>query len=245
MWQIENPEIKPATLDFTSSSQGQLKVSQLFSGDILLINALELMDWDEDKTQFLVCEACGFTRCKSGDWVSLRKSGSLILIMPAFEAVFGEGRAKDEYRPPYYLKKQGVAYLDVFTYENLKAKHSSFPSIEQIRQLNMQEAALLYQWDAPAYVLGEPPKLQVRRDIILGTSEGDYVEYVKDLEALIGKQYKDESDAALRLVLDDERVISFYLDAEEFIEWKALVFDGSTHRLLIDSKYVVDGEAAS
>lgn len=59
MWQIKNPEVKPATLDFSSSEQGKLQVSQLFSDGVELINALELVDWDSEDTQFLVCESCG------------------------------------------------------------------------------------------------------------------------------------------------------------------------------------------
>lgn len=245
MWQIKNPKIKPATLDFSSSEQGKLQVSQLFSNGIELINALELVDWDSEDTQFLVCELCGYTHCKSGNWVSLRKSNSLILILPASEYVWGEKRGKEEFRPPYYLKKQGVACLDLSTYESMRSKLSSFPSGEQIRQLNMREATLLFHWDAPAQVLGKPPEVNVRRDLVLASSEGESVEYLKQLEALIQRQYKDESNAILRPISDSEQVISLYLDAEEFIEWKAMVFDGSAYRLLVDSRYVIAGQAAS
>ena len=109
MWQIKNPEIKPATLDLSSSGQQGLTVSQLFADGVELINALELVDWDEEKIQFLICEACGSTNCKPGDWVSLRKSDSLILILPPFETAGSRGN--EEYRPPNYLEQKGIAYL--------------------------------------------------------------------------------------------------------------------------------------
>lgn len=239
MWQITNPEIRSATLDFSSSGQGRLKVGQLFSDGIELINALELVDWDSEDTQLLVCEACGYTHCKSGDWVSIRKSNSLILILPASEYVWGERRDKEEYSPPYYVKKRGAVCLDLSTYEGLRSMQASFPPIEQIRQLIMREATLLFQWDAPANVLGEPPEVHVRHDNILTSSEGDYVAHLKQLEALIQRQYKDESHAILRALSDDEQVISFFLDAEKFREWKALAFDGSVYRLLVDSRHVI------
>src|SRR5687768_9171850 len=130
MWQIKNPEIRPATLDFSSSGQNRLQVSQLFADGIEIINALELVHWDEEKIQFLICEACGFTHCKPGNWVSLRKSESLILILPPFEAISGESRENEEYRPPNYLNQKGVAYFDADIYENLRSKHPSFPSVE-------------------------------------------------------------------------------------------------------------------
>ena len=244
MWQIRDPEIKPATLDFSSSGQGTFPVSRLFSDGIELINALELVDWDSEDTQLLVCAACGYTHCKPGDWVSIRQSNSLILFLPASGYVWGERREKGEFSPPYYLKKRGAAYLDLSSYESLRSKHSSFPPAGRIRRLNMREATLLFQWDAPARVLGEPPEVTVRRDIILASSEGDYVQHLKQLEALMHRQYIDESQAVLRPVSGGEQVISFYLDAEEFIEWKALVSDGSAYRLLADSRYVIAGEAA-
>lgn len=244
MWHVKNPEIKPATLDFSSSGQSQLLVSQLFSDGVKLINAVELVDWDSKDTQFLVCEACGMTHCESGDWVSVRKADSLILILPASEYVWGERRDKEEYRPPNYLKKRGVACLDLFTYEIIRSRQSSFPPVEQIHQLNMREATLLFQWDAPAQVLGEPPVVNVCRDVVLASSEGDCVEYLNQLEALMQRQYQDLSNAILRPISDSEQVLSFHLDLAEFLEWKAWVFDGSEYRLLVDSKYVIADKVA-
>lgn len=218
-------------------------MSRLFSDGVELVNALELVDWDSEDVQLLVCGACGHTHCKPGDWASIRKSNSLILLLPATQYVWGERREREEYGPPYYLKERGAAYLDLSTYENLRSKHPSFPPAEQIRHLNMREAALLFQWDAPARVLGEPPEVSARRDVILASSEGDVVECLKQLEALVQSQYKDESHATLRPVSDGEQVVSFYLDASELIEWKALVFDNSARRLLVDSRYVITGGA--
>jgi hypothetical protein len=40
MWQINKLEIKPAILDFGSSGQNRVQVSQLFADGIELINAL-------------------------------------------------------------------------------------------------------------------------------------------------------------------------------------------------------------
>lgn len=245
MWQIKNPEIKAAKLDFSSSGQGRLQVSQLFEDGIEIINALELVDWDGERIQFLICEACGFTHCKPGDWVCLRKSDSLILILPAFEAIYGENREKEEYRPPYYLKQKGIAYFDAATYGNLRSTHSSFPSIEQIHSLSAQEATLLYHWNTPTHMLGKPPHINVRSDIVLASSEGDHADYLIMLEDLIRRQYQDETIATLRALRDDEKVITLFLDAEEFIEWDALAYDGAAYRLLIDSRYVIDATAPS
>lgn len=243
MWQIENPEIIPATLDFTSSQQGKRQVQQLFSNGTKLINALELVDWDAEDTQFLVCEECGTMHCEPGNWVSVRRSDSLVLILPSSDYVWGDEEDKTEYRPPVYLKKQGIPYLASSTYERLRSMHSSFPALDQIQPLTLKEATLLFHWNAPDGILGEPPEVNVRSEMIVGSSEGDHTVYLRALEDLIAKQYSTESMAQLRSISSNERVISLYVDAAQFSEWEALVFDGSEYRLLVDSKYVVDRDS--
>ena len=239
MWQIKSPQVKPATLNFGGSGQGRVHVHQLVSEGIELINALELVDWDSEDTQFLICETCGYVHCKPGDWVSVRKSDSLVLILPASTYVWPEGNAGNEYRPPSYLVKQGIAYLDISTYEGLRSEHSSFPKLDQINPLNLREATLLFHWNAPYRVFGEPPAVRARSDIVIGSSEGDHVQCLQRIEDLMQRQYQVESFAEFRSLTGEERVISLYLDAAEFMEWDALVFDGSDYKLLVDSKYVI------
>jgi hypothetical protein len=160
MWRIEDVELRPATLDFTSSEQGWRKVTQLFAGGVKLINTVELVAWDlEDDTQFLICEACGMEHCKQGDWVRVRRTDSMVLLLPAFAYVWAE-RPEDrlEYSPPSYLIERGVAYMDQSVFETLQFQNSDFPVFERIPHLNMREAALLFHWTTPAQILGAPPK---------------------------------------------------------------------------------------
>ena len=239
MWQIKNLELRPTALDFGSSGQGKRPVFQLFADGIKLINALELVDWDVEDSQFLICEACGFTNCKSGDWVSVRRSDSVVLILPSSEYVWREKKDYMEYCPPAYLKERGIPFLDSATYETLRSQHSSFPALEKLQPLKAKEAAVLFQWTAPDRILGEPPEVNIQADLIVGSSEGDQTEPLKILEKLLKKQYDNVSSAVLRSKSDNERVISFYLDATAFTEWQAMVFDGSEYRLMVESKYVV------
>ena len=240
MWQIKSPEVKRSTMDFSVSGQGIREVSQLSAEGVTLINAIELVDWNSEEIQFLVCEVCGFAHCKSGDWVSLRKSESIVLVLPAPSYVWGEGNDKSEYGPPSYLKRPGIPYMDFATYESLRSKHPAFPSIEWIPALQLREATLLFQWNAPDGVLGYSADIRVRQDVVVGSSEGDHIKYLKKIDELIGAQYEDESPAQLRSLLANEQVISLYIDAAGFIEWDALVFDDSEYRLLVDSQYVVN-----
>ena len=240
MWQIKNPEIVPSKLDFGSSGQDKRDVFQLFADGIKLINAIELVAWDEEHSQLLICEACGIPGCKSRDWVSVRRSDSLVLFLPSSEHVWREDKNYMEYCPPAYLTQQGIPCLDAATYEYLRSRHSSFPAIDQIQPLKLKEATVLFQWTAPDRILGEPPEVSVQSELFVGSSEGDHTAHVKTLEDLVNKQYESEDSAVLRSISDSERVISFYLDAAAFTEWPAMVFDGSEYRLLVKSKYVVD-----
>lgn len=239
MWKINSLEIKPAILDFSSSGQGKLEVSRLVSDGIELINALELVEWDSEDTQVRICEECGVVKCQPGGWVSFRKSDSLVLILPAADYVWGDREDNNEYRPPPYLMKRGIAYLTLSTYEDLRSRHSSLPAVDQIHELNLREATLLFHWNAPSHVLGAPPVISTRRDIVVGSSEGDHLEQLQGLEDLLRAQYEDKSLAQLRSRLSNERVVTFFLQSAEFIEWDALVFDGLDYRLLVDSSYVI------
>lgn len=237
MWQIKSLELKPAILDFGSSGQGKCQVCQLFSNEIQLINALELVDWNSKDTQVLICEACGVTHCKSGDWVSFRRSGSVVLILPAANYVWANKEDKAEYHPPAYLTQQGIAYLDFSTYESLRSRHPSVPALDAMHRLTLREAALLFHWNAPGRVLGEPPEIRVHSDAVVGCSEGDHFEQLERLAHLLQTHYEDDSLAQLRYLSSNERVISFYIDAAETVDWEAMAFDGSEYRLLVDSRY--------
>lgn len=239
MWQIKDPQVKAVTLDFSSSEQGLRQAHQLVADGVELINAIELVEWDSEDTQFLICDACGITHCKPGDWVSLRRTDSLVLILPSSDYVWPEDSNKDEYRPPDYIKKRGIAYLDLATYESLRSRSSSFPQSDYIRPLSLREATLLFHWEAPQRFLGEPPEVRVDRDSVIGASEGDYVDHLKRIETLMHLRYADNAPAQLRPRMENEQVISLYLQDWEFKELKALVFDGSEYRLMVDSTYVI------
>ena len=200
MWRIENPELRPGKLDFTSSGQGVREVTQLYVDEVQLINAVELVYWNTDDMQVLICEACGIDRCKSGDWVRVRRSDSMILMLSAFNYMWAE-RSEDrlEYSPPKYLSKRGgVAYFDRSTYEGLHSQNSEFPAFEQIPQLSIREATLAYHLTAPAKVLGVPPEVRVNKEIIVGASEGTAADYVWRLEKLLHDSYNNRANALLR-----------------------------------------------
>lgn len=240
MWQIKDPQVNAVTLDFTSSEQGIHQAHQLVADGVELINAIELVDWDAEVTQFLICPSCGYTHCKPGDWVSVRRADSLVLILPSVDYVWAEDNNRDEYRPPVYIRKRGIAYMDRSTYESLRSRNSSFPEFDHLHPLSLREATLLFQWDAPQRVLGNPPEIHIRRDVVVGASEGDHVEHLQRIEIIMRLQYADNAPARLRPAAANEQVITLYLQGSEYVEWQALVFDGAEYRLILDGSKVID-----
>jgi hypothetical protein len=148
MWQIRNFKIKTAVLDFSSSRQPNPQVSQLFAGGVQLMNALELMDWqDQEQTQVLICEACGIVHCRFGGWVSFRRSESLVFMLPTESFLTGDEDDIREYEPPAYLKKQGIPCFDFDTWNRLRSKEPSIPAVDKIQPLNLKEAEYLSHWN--------------------------------------------------------------------------------------------------
>jgi hypothetical protein len=243
MWRVTNPTIKPTTFDFSSSGQANQQVSQLFAEDVMLINAIELVDWDMEQAQLMICKSCGMVGCKPGDWVSLRSAGEMILILPAFALWFEEGQIDTEYRPPSYVAERGIPYFTLADYEALRALHSAFPAVEKIRQLRLNEAIWAFQLEAPNRAFGHPPKKVVaRKDAIMGASEGDLGEQVRLIEAFAQENRDNESPVRLRLPATTETVVSLFLNVHEFIEWRVLAYDGADRYLMLNSEFVISPE---
>src|SRR5262249_12569072 len=215
MWKVEDPVIRRATLDFGSSGQSRLDVSQLFSGDVLLVNAIEFVDWESDETQFLVCEACGHVHCKTGDWVSVRQSGSLILVLPAFDSL----QENDvEYSPPVYLRNNGIGFLDLITYEKLLRSRAALPGLNSILPLKMKEAIMAFRWESPFKIFSRPGTVTQSVDLIVGSSNGDHKEWLRSIDRILNENATNSSAVTLRPLREDEEAVSLFLDTAEFVE---------------------------
>jgi hypothetical protein len=242
MWRVENPTIVNTTLDLTSSGQGRVKVSQLHSNSIVLMSALELMEWNSDRTQLLICGGCGIESCESGGWVAPRSAGDSILLIPAFEEMEPDESSKTEYGPPRYLKKEGAPYFDRATYEFLVATGLGFPDLNAIKPLEMGEAMRLAQIEMPFRMFGEPPELKLAdaKSLVIAASEGEPKDHLSTIEGILRSNYKSREPAVLRTRRVDEETIYLFLDASEFTDWEALVRSENGERLLLAEKFVIE-----
>jgi hypothetical protein len=237
MWEIADPQIRQVNLDFTPQP---FRASQLMSDGTVLVNAIELVDWEAAATQVLICEACGTVGCNSGGWVSLRSAGPVILVLPAFAEFIQDHKKYDEYAPPYYIRQKGIPYMDADPYECLRSKHKDFPAGDRLSKLSMREAVLALQSDAPAHVFGTPPEaFGYIDDLIVGTTEGETAEQIDRLSRIARDHYDDHTVVSIRPLSEDETPISLFFDFAEFTEWKPLVRGGTSYRLMLNSRFVV------
>ncbi len=241
MWQLSHPILKTAEFNFAGA--GKTTVAQLWQDDVCLVNAFSQVNWDDTAAnfQFEVCQ-CGYLGCAPGGWVSLRRAGSMGLILPAFQKNNGaDGALIDEYQPPWYLIQRGAMWLEQQIYTDKLRGAAPSPDFDQLPGLTSQEAAKLFQWEAPHQVLGSFhswPKLVP--DVVIASSEGSFLEQVPVLTALIDQLLNAGDWVTLRPVQPQEQVITFYLDLAGIPHWNALVYDGIGYKLYLEPGYVLE-----
>lgn len=249
MWKIKNPEIRKTILDFTSSGQECLEVSQLIYEHSVIMNAIELMEFDEDAVQLIICSHCGTVQCKSGDWVCFRKSNNIVLLIPCFEKIESDDWSASEFSPSEFYdpnthnRRKVTPYFDLETYNNLRSSFPNFPRIEEIKQLKISEAMRLTQFNMPFQMFGKPPEVSFRPDkwsLAVGASLGEPKEHLRKIENIIKNNYKKDLPVIIREPLPNEEVIYLFLDASEFIDWKVLVKNHDSYFLMMEENFVIE-----
>lgn len=250
MWHIKNPEIKKASLDFTSSGQNKPEVLQLVYEDAILINAIEYVDFDRSEAvQLIVCDHCGYTNCSSGNWVCFRRSDERILLIPCFEQIEIDSWHATEYAPPAFYNKAtheqkiGTPFFDLETYEKLRESILHLPAFAEVANLKMSEAVRLAQFNMPFQFFGESPRIFIqpdKRDLVVGASEGEHGDHLQRIEEILKSNYDNDSPALIRRLLPDEEFIYLFLDADEFTDWQALVKSGTNYYLPLEEGFVIE-----
>jgi len=232
LWMVERVEFQPRELDFTSSGQGRRMTTAVVADGTEIINALDLFDSEEDPMQTIVCDACGFSGCNSGNRVVVRRVDGGILLMPAFQAMAEGEWELTEYEPPYFTIKRGSALFRGGALATLEDRIPFFADPKRWPALTMREAVQLLQWDAPLAALGKfPDKPRLREELISTASHGAGREAYDALERAIDGSLDDTRSA--KLVAGE--TVYFYVDPAGYPEWTPLTFDGAGYRLALSA----------
>ncbi len=219
MWSPERVHTKNTILDFRFSGQGKKETTELYLDDFRLSNAVDLVDYNSDSTQFIICSECGMTDCASGDYLTLRRIDNSVVFIPAFEEMRDD--SDFQYTPHYEIAKTGGILLDKTRYLEVKSIIKELPDFEDLSALKNSEIPILLQWESTVNALDKFSfPIKFRTDLFLATSSELNESIITKLEELINLFDKSDKDAHFAEIENSD--ISIFLDIEGYYEWNPI-----------------------
>jgi hypothetical protein len=209
---------------------------------ITMSNSVSHVDWDQDPIQLFVCETCLIPGCMGGNWVSIRRAGDHVLLLPTF---FRNLEDEEGYEPISLIISKGAMLLDRVLYSDLRRLVPDLPASRDLQPFAGWEAVRLLRFEAPAEILGKRwAPLRFERDLLLATDWASDDRAVAALEGLLEAGLASDRPVALGLLAGARRPVTFYLDqARGFLEWQPLAMGAGPAQLLLAPGYVVEGLA--
>ena len=207
------------TLDFSSSGQGSHPAVQLLADGRLLANAIDLIDWRDDPVQVRVCEECGTIRCATGGWLSFRRFGLHVLLIPAFSSLADDPA---EFRPPDLVSQHGFILISASAFQDMRRVVNELPAHEALSPLSRREAALVLQAMAPGQVLGvfpSSPFLDSSR--VVASDTGSPTEQVSALNTVLSGLSASSAEATPPL--SSGSPVMLFLDLPGMPPWQPLI----------------------
>jgi hypothetical protein len=234
MWCVRNIEFRSASPDFRSSGQGRYPATGVVADGVALVNAIDLVHLEGDPVQIRVCECCGVTGCRTGNWVCLRRFGDGLVVIPAFSAM--EELQGSEHQPPDFITQRGAAFIAGSALRTLTAGAGVFRELDRWPQLTASEFVRVMQWEAPTRILGEfPAPPRVRRECVLALHPGDYDETIALLDDLLARAFGSSKPATL----NRGEPVTFFLDLPGFVEWVPLALERGAALLANGPEWIV------
>jgi hypothetical protein len=230
LWRVQQIEVRRSEVDYTSSGQGRLVVSQLFADGELIANALARTEWGASSVQAMVCAECGIEGCAAGGWISPRRSDGWVLWLPAFDEMAESARDAHDYRPPACFAR-GIPLFG----KGVAAALRGLPALREPPALRTHELIRAMQWTAPARVFGTfPDDVRLRRDHVLAVSSGERETRLQELERLLEEGLRDTDGVTLRELEPNDESVVFWPDAPGHPAWSPLVLTDGKPTLHLD-----------
>jgi len=235
MWTSTNFRTIKKQFDFTSSEQGRPEMTSLLVDGEDFINMVEVLNGevqDDQIFQAIICEGCGIYRCESGNWIAIRQYDNFIFFIPAFEKLMEE-QDKSEYAPPYSLRKKGAFWLSLNEFIKFKKLVPEFDRLETFKTLTKNELIALYKWDTPLKMFGDfPDFVPLKKNQILAVSEFDNTTVIDILNKKV-EDLEAATEFAIGPIMDNNKIISIFLEDKSITEWKALYKENGHYSLLL------------
>lgn len=229
--EIKDIKVQPRTIDLASSGQGKQKSAMLVGDGVVLLNNIEYTHYDENEFQAILCGSCAIIGCQAGGWVSLRRLGEYVAIVPAAYAMQDDAFDAVHYAPPSYLITAGAMTLSSCTYDKLQAELQLLPPIQAIKPIDAFETLAVLKITAPGNVLGKlaEPTI-VLKDSFLAVSEGDLDH---ELQALQDAIESTEKTGGPYHSAKPDRVVEFHLDLPNYPTWAGLGYSNNKPMLIL------------
>lgn len=237
MWKPNLITAKKAELELRYYQSVVIDVTQIYFDDGLFCNGVELLRIYDGSVQFIVCSHCGGTDCMAGNYLSIRRCGNFVVLIPSFlEMEEGDWEAT-HYWPPYKVEKNGAIYLTKEQYSELKAFIPKLKAYRDLDFITRHEVALLVQWEAPYKALGEYPlEIELNQDLYLTTESPLEEGIIKELYMVINDFLA--SKAIANCIESSEVNSAIFLDTIDFLQWNPITeIEGKFH-LRLDPIFV-------
>jgi hypothetical protein len=222
MWRINTLEAIPVELDFSSSGGSRHASHAIHAGDVRLVNALDLVDFDPGGTQVHVCSCCGISHCEPGNWVALRRLGEFVVWVPALGHMEPGDWERNEYSPPGFMARFGAPYFVPRAWEQLRAWREDVPDISELPALSSREAVRALQWSAPRRILGKyPAKPQLHREGLVAVTNGDLETEVRAVDETLARYFDCDDALQIQPSFRVASHIEFWLDLPSVPAWRA------------------------
>jgi len=219
VWYIQECDICDTVIDNGDDSVPAISV---YSGETCLINAAAYCNFFSEPCQLLVCD-CGIVGCSKGGWVSIRRIGDQMAMIPALTSLNSDGAFElDNLAPPQYLVAHDRfgAVLSTSVYESIASAIPEFPEMDAIQPLTSHEALTIIQMMAPLQVLGRYPSMpQLNHDLILAVTAGDMTVELKTVNAFIESAWASDAALAAETGNHEYTPVEFHLDGPGLPAW--------------------------
>jgi hypothetical protein len=246
MFHIKHLDLLPVTLDFSTSDGGRLMSTAVDGAGVRLVTAINLVEFDPDATQVHVCSHCGSIGCESGNWVSLRRLGDLVLWIPAFARMETGEWERDQYSPPGFMANRGIAVFLPEAWKQFRSLRLDAPNILQLPPLNSREAVRVLQWSAPRRILGRyPERPRIDREGILAVTTGEIETEVQVVDLALDEYFESQDHVGIVSETQVGVPFEFWLDLPGVPSWRPFIRNRSEAVLLLDRDLAVSRRAAT
>jgi hypothetical protein len=213
------------------------KRGEIYIDGMLFCNKPDSVDY-RDSFQAIICEDCGYSGCELGNYVSLRKSKGFIYLTIQFEEKqweydeWTDGPSND-----FLQYHNGIVCLTELQYERLRGYINTLPEIDKISKFKAHEILCLLQWSAPRCILGKSGSdICFHHELFLCSSMDDD-KAINALNDLISQLKAHREPVEFKIT--EKIPISFYLDDNQFTEWKPIIQINNSFHIVISNDYIV------